>query len=94
MPILIGQTAPRLESHDPVGIEQQDGGSLDVQASRQRIQRRFVDFVQAFGATDGMRQLQANRERGGSRRQRHDPVTYPVPRVNASASGRAERVRP
>ena len=58
----LGQTSPRLESHDVVGIEEQNRGPLEVQPRRERVQRGVIDFIQPLGAADRNRELQTDAE--------------------------------
>ena len=67
--IFVGQAAMGLEPHDPVGIEQQNGGAVDAQAVAKCPNRGFVDGFDRATPGDGAGQVETHGKmvRGGRR---------------------------
>jgi hypothetical protein len=60
--VRLGQTAERLESHDAIGIEQENGRTLDAEPGMERVERRPVYLMGGSALAHGAGQAQTGRD--------------------------------
>jgi hypothetical protein len=61
--IALRQSAPGLEAHHTVGIEQENRRFLDTETALKRVERRLVNLFETVGAADRVRQIEADGKR-------------------------------